>query len=90
LEEETDLAPELNPALFSNIINVLKALQISGVGAHAGKLEKIHDSVNPVLTAQEVIEILDVLVNHGLAICEVESGAYFITEQGRRVLMIGV
>jgi len=90
LEEETDLSIELDARLFSNVNNVLKALQVSGIGANAGKLEKIQDNLNPVLAAQEVMRILSILVNHGLAIHESESQTYFITEQGKRVLAIGV
>jgi len=87
---ELEMGPESDPFLFSKILNVIRALQLTGIGMNPGKLENIRNNLNPILSDKEIIEILMLLVQRELAITEESSESYFITEQGRKLLVIGV
>jgi len=76
--------------LFPLLTNVLRAIQLSAVGLKLGTVDRLRDHLNPILDVQEVKGILEILVDRGLAVLEEESKSYFITDDGRRVLVIGI
>ena len=75
---------------FSSITNVLRAIQLAAVGVNPGTIDKIRNSLNPAINENEVVEILNILIDGGLVILDAESKSYFITDDGRRVMTIGI
>lgn len=88
--EQTNSAHGSNPNLFSNIINVLNAVQVSSIGVNPGRFSCIQNNVNPILSEREIVEILNILLENELVVCEEEMRCYFLTDQGRRVIAIGI
>ena len=75
---------------FSSITNVSRAIQLAAVGVNPGTIDKIRNSLNPAINENEVVEILNILIDGGLVILDAESKSYFITDDGRRVMTIGI
>ncbi len=88
--EEPKYFPPADPNLYSKLTNVLRAIELSTIGLKPGTVNRIRDSLSPLLDEKEVIHILEISLKLGLAIVDEDSKGYFITDDGRRVLVIGI
>jgi predicted transcriptional regulator len=87
--EEQERSQSKTDYPYDVITNVLKAVQLSAVGSRPATIDLVISHLNPAIERDNLQPILKFLVDEGLTVLEEKSQDYYITDGGRRLLIIG-